>query len=343
MDNDNLGGEKAIIEERRKKLEQLRDKGEAYGNSFKPKNNAKNLHEEYGGFSKDELSEKNIKDISIAGRIILKRVMGNASFATLRDSTGDIQIYVTKNNVEESVYEDFKTWDLGDIVGVSGSLFRTKTDELTIDVWDLEMITKSLRPMPEKFKGLTDVEARYRQRYLDLMTNNATKEVFIKRTKIIDSMRKIMNESGYLEVETPMMHPLAGGAVARPFVTQHNALGQDLYLRIAPELYLKRLLVGGFEKVFEINRSFRNEGLSTKHNPEFTMMEWYQAYASMEDQMNLTQEIIVNAAIAANCGEKIEWGDQKINLKNFNQFTLSDLVVNHNKELSKTDLNDKDK
>jgi len=343
MDNDNLGGEKAIIEERRKKLEQLRDKGEAYGNSFKPKNNAKNLHEEYGGFSKDELSEKNIKDISIAGRIILKRVMGNASFATLRDSTGDIQIYVTKNNVEESVYEDFKTWDLGDIVGVSGSLFRTKTDELTIDVWDLEMITKSLRPMPEKFKGLTDVEARYRQRYLDLMTNNATKEVFIKRTKIIDSMRKIMNESGYLEVETPMMHPLAGGAVARPFVTQHNALGQDLYLRIAPELYLKRLLVGGFEKVFEINRSFRNEGLSTKHNPEFTMMEWYQAYASMEDQMNLTQEIITNAAIAANCGEKIEWGDQKINLKNFNQFTLSDLVVNHNKELSKADLNDKDK
>ena len=343
MDNDNLGGEKAIIEERRRKLEQLRDKGEAYGNSFKPKNNAKNLHEEYGNFSKDELSEKNIKDISIAGRIILKRVMGNASFATLRDSTGDIQIYVTKNNVEESVYEDFKTWDLGDIVGVSGSLFRTKTDELTIDVWDLEMITKSLRPMPEKFKGLTDVEARYRQRYLDLMTNNATKEVFIKRTKIIDSMRKIMNESGYLEVETPMMHPLAGGAVARPFVTQHNALGQDLYLRIAPELYLKRLLVGGFEKVFEINRSFRNEGLSTKHNPEFTMMEWYQAYASMEDQMNLTQEIITNAAIAANCGETIEWGDQKINLKNFNQFTLSDLVVNHNKELSKADLNDKDK
>ena len=343
MNNDNLGGEKAIIEERRKKLEQLRDKGEAYGNSFKPKNNAKNLHEEYGNFSKDELSEKNIKDISIAGRIILKRVMGNASFATLRDSTGDIQIYVTKNNVEESVYEDFKTWDLGDIVGVSGSLFRTKTDELTIDVWDLEMITKSLRPMPEKFKGLTDVEARYRQRYLDLMTNNATKEVFVKRTKIIDSMRKIMNESGYLEVETPMMHPLAGGAVARPFVTQHNALGQDLYLRIAPELYLKRLLVGGFEKVFEINRSFRNEGLSTKHNPEFTMMEWYQAYASMEDQMNLTQEIIVNAAIAANCGETIEWGDQKINLNNFSQFTLSDLVVNHNKELSKADLNNKDK
>ena len=341
MEKDNIGGEKAIIEERRKKLEQLRDKGDAYGNSFKPQNNAKNLHEEYGAFSKEELADKNIKNISVAGRIVLKRVMGNASFATLRDASGDIQIYVTKNNVEESVYEDFKTWDLGDIVGVSGSLFRTKTDELTIDVWDLEMITKSLRPMPEKFKGLTDIEARYRQRYLDLMTNNSTKEIFIKRTKIIDSMRRKMNEVGYLEVETPMMHPLAGGAVARPFVTQHNALGQDLFLRIAPELYLKRLLVGGFEKVFEINRSFRNEGLSTKHNPEFTMMEWYEAYASMQDQMDLTKDIILNAASAAGCKESIEWDENKINLGNFKQSTLSELVVEYNPELKDKDLSDK--
>ena len=341
MDKDNLSGEKALIEERRKKLEQLRDRGDAYGNSFKPKNNAKDLHDEYGEYSKEELVDKKVKDISIAGRIVLKRVMGNASFATVRDSSGDIQIYVTKNNVEESVYEDFKTWDLGDIVGVSGSLFRTKTDELTIDVWDLEMITKSLRPMPEKFKGLTDIEARYRQRYLDLMTNTDTKEVFIKRTKIIDSMRKKMNDCGYLEVETPMMHPLAGGAVARPFVTQHNALGQDLYLRIAPELYLKRLLVGGFERVFEINRSFRNEGLSTKHNPEFTMMEWYEAYASMQEQMDLTKDIILSAAAAAECDTKIEWGDAKINLNNFKQSTLSDLVLEHNKDLSKEDLNNK--
>ena len=341
MDKDNLSGEKALIEERRKKLEQLRDRGDAYGNSFKPKNNAKDLHDEYGKYSKEQLVDKKVKDISIAGRIVLKRVMGNASFATVRDSSGDIQIYVTKNNVEESVYEDFKTWDLGDIVGVSGSLFRTKTDELTIDVWDLEMITKSLRPMPEKFKGLTDIEARYRQRYLDLMTNTDTKEVFIKRTKIIDSMRKKMNDCGYLEVETPMMHPLAGGAVARPFITQHNALGQDLYLRIAPELYLKRLLVGGFERVFEINRSFRNEGLSTKHNPEFTMMEWYEAYASMQEQMDLTKDIILSAAAAAECDTKIEWGDAKINLNNFKQSTLSDLVLEHNKDLSKEDLNNK--
>ena len=343
MDKENLGGEKAILEERRKKLDQLRDRGSAYGNSFKPQNNANNLHHKYGNLSKEELAEKNIKNISIAGRIVLKRVMGKASFATLRDSSGDIQIYVTKNNVDEDVYEDFKTWDLGDIVGVSGSLFRTQKDELTIDVWDLEMITKSLRPMPEKFKGLTDVEARYRQRYLDLMTNNSTKEVFIKRTKIVDSMRKKMNEVGYLEVETPMMHPLAGGAVARPFITQHNALGQDLYLRIAPELYLKRLLVGGFEKVFEINRSFRNEGLSTKHNPEFTMMEWYQAYASMQDQMDLTQDIILNAAEAAGCSLDIEWDDVKINLGNFNQSTLSNLVLEHNKDLSKDDLTNQKK
>ena len=343
MDNENISGEKALIEERRKKLKQLRDKGSAYGNSFKPQNNALKLQEEYGNFSKEVLAEKDVKDISIAGRIVLKRVMGNASFATLRDASGDIQIYVTKNNVDETVYEDFKTWDLGDIVGVSGSLFKTKTDELTIDVWDLEMITKSLRPMPEKFKGLTDIEARYRQRYLDLMTNNETKNVFIKRTRIIDSLRKKMNECNYLEVETPMMHPLAGGAVARPFITQHNALGQDLYLRIAPELYLKRLLVGGFERVFEINRSFRNEGLSTKHNPEFTMMEWYQAYASMQDQMDLTKDIILSAASAAGCGSNIEWGDLKINLDNFKQSTLSDLVIEFNKSLSKDDLSDKQK
>ena len=341
MDNENISGEKALIEERRKKLKQLRDRGSAYGNSFKPQNNAFKLQEEYGNFSKEDLAEKDVKDISIAGRIVLKRVMGNASFATLRDASGDIQIYVTKNNVDETVYEDFKTWDLGDIVGVSGTLFKTKTDELTIDVWDLEMITKSLRPMPEKFKGLTDIEARYRQRYLDLMTNNETKNVFIKRTRIIDSLRKKMNECNYLEVETPMMHPLAGGAVARPFITQHNALGQDLYLRIAPELYLKRLLVGGFERVFEINRSFRNEGLSTKHNPEFTMMEWYQAYASMQDQMDLTKDIILSAASAAGCGSNIEWGDLKINLDNFKQSTLSDLVIEFNESLTKDYLSNK--
>ena len=318
-----------------------RERGIAYINTFHPKNMAKELHQLYGELSKEDLVEKNIQGISIAGRIVLKRVMGNASFATLRDSSGDIQIYVTKNNIEESMYDDFKTWDLGDIVGISGSLFRTKTDELTIEVSDLEMITKSLRPMPEKFKGLTDIEARYRQRYLDLMTNSETKEIFIKRSKIVDSARSKMNERGYLEVETPMMHPLAGGAVARPFVTKHNALGRDLYLRIAPELYLKRLLVGGFDKVYEINRSFRNEGLSTKHNPEFTMMEWYEAYTTMQNQIDLTKEIILNAAKSINCDEKIIWDDMKIDLGSFSQKKLSDLVLSYNKELNEKDLDDR--
>mgnify|MGYP001259773727 FL=1 len=341
MSEEKTGGEKSILEERRKKLEDLRERGIAYINTFHPKNMAKELHQLYGELSKEDLVEKNIQGISIAGRIVLKRVMGNASFATLRDSSGDIQIYVTKNNIEESIYDDFKTWDLGDIVGISGSLFRTKTDELTIEVSDLEMITKSLRPMPEKFKGLTDIEARYRQRYLDLMTNSETKEIFIKRSKIVDSARSKMNERGYLEVETPMMHPLAGGAVARPFVTKHNALGRDLYLRIAPELYLKRLLVGGFDKVYEINRSFRNEGLSTKHNPEFTMMEWYEAYTTMQNQIDLTKEIILNAAKSINCDEKIIWDDMKIDLGSFSQKKLSDLVLSYNKELNEKDLDDR--
>ena len=341
MSEEKTGGEKSILEERRKKLEDLRERGIAYINTFHPKNMAKELHQLYGELSKEDLVEKNIQGISIAGRIVLKRVMGNASFATLRDSSGDIQIYVTKNNIEESIYDDFKTWDLGDIVGISGSLFRTKTDELTIEVSDLEMITKSLRPMPEKFKGLTDIEARYRQRYLDLMTNSETKEIFIKRSKIVDSARSKMNERGYLEVETPMMHPLAGGAVARPFVTKHNALGRDLYLRIAPELYLKRLLVGGFDKVYEINRSFRNEGLSTKHNPEFTMMEWYEAYTTMQNQMDLTKEIILNAAKSINCNEEIIWDDMKIDLGSFSQKKLSDLVLSYNKELNEKDLDDR--
>ena len=292
MSEDKIGGEKAILEERRKKLENLREKGIAYTNSFRPNNTANEIHQLHGELSKEDLVKKNIKNISIAGRIVLKRVMGNASFATLRDASGDIQIYVTKNNVDESVYNDFKTWDLGDIVGVSGSLFRTNTDELTIEAWDLEMITKSLRPMPEKFKGLVDVEIKYRQRYLDLMSSPESKEVFENRSRIVSSVRSTMLEDGFLEVETPMMHSIPGGAVARPFVTQHNALDRKLFLRIATELHLKRLLIGGFEKVFEINRSFRNEGLSTRHNPEFTMLEFYSAFATFNGTLDFTKNII---------------------------------------------------
>ena len=214
--------------------------------------------------------------------------MGNASFATIRDSSGDIQIYVSKNTVDLDLYEDFKTWDLGDIIGVEGKLFKTRTDELTIEASNIVLLTKSIRPMPDKFKGLSDIEIRYRQRYLDLMSNAESKKVFMDRTKIVESMRGSLKERDFVEVETPMMHPIPGGAVARPFVTKHNALDRDLFLRIAPELYLKRLLVGGFERVFEINRSFRNEGLSTKHNPEFTMLEYYEAYTSLDKTISLS-------------------------------------------------------
>ena len=299
MSEENIGGEEGIIEERRKKLEILRNNKKAYVNNFLKENYASDIHSQNSTFTKEELVEKNIENISVAGRVVLMRVMGNASFATIRDSSGDIQIYVSKNTVPLELYEDFKTWDLGDIIGVKGKLFKTRTDELTIEASDVILITKSIRPMPDKFKGLSDIETRYRQRYLDLMSNEDSKEVFINRTKIIESVRNSLKNRDFIEVETPMMHPIPGGAVARPFVTKHNALDRELFLRIAPELYLKRLLVGGFERVFEINRSFRNEGLSTRHNPEFTMLEYYEAFRKcnltdlvLEENKNLSKEDI---------------------------------------------------
>ena len=264
--------------------------------------------------------------------------MGNASFATIRDASGDIQIYVSKNTVSKELYDDFKTWDLGDIIGVEGKLFKTRTDELTIEASNIVLITKSIRPMPDKFKGLADIETRYRQRYLDLMSNEESKKVFLDRTKIIESMRGSLKSRDFIEVETPMMHPIPGGAVARPFITKHNALDRDLYLRIAPELYLKRLLVGGFERVFEINRSFRNEGLSTRHNPEFTMLEYYEAYSSLDRTIEFTENMIKTAASAI-CGSlNVEWGEDQIDLSNFKKETLSNLVLDKNKNLTQSDL-----
>ena len=305
MSEENIGGEEGIIEERRKKLQLLRDKNKAYVNDFVKEHYAKSLHKDNDLFSKDDLEKKNITGISVSGRVVLMRVMGNASFATVRDSSGDIQIYVSKNTIDVDLYEDFKTWDLGDIIGVKGKLFKTKTDELTIEANEVNLITKSIRPMPDKFKGLADIETRYRQRYLDLMSNDEPKKVFLNRTKIIESCRTSLKNRDFLEVETPMMHPIPGGAVARPFITQHNALDRELYLRIAPELYLKRLLVGGFERVFEINRSFRNEGLSTKHNPEFTMLEYYEAYTSLENTIEFTENMIKQACNEINDGLNI--------------------------------------
>ncbi|NCV54322.1 MAG: lysine--tRNA ligase, partial [Betaproteobacteria bacterium] len=277
--------ENSIIQERRSKLTELRKVGVAFPNNFKPEHDSSQLHKEYDGFDKPTLEEKNI-EVVVAGRMMLKRVMGKASFATIQDRTGRIQLYVARDliNNEENpeLYSSFKKWDMGDIIGAKGKLFKTNTDELTIEVTEISLLTKSLRPLPEKFHGLQDQEMKYRQRYVDLMVNQETKDTFLTRSKAIQSIREFMVNNKFLEVETPMLHPIPGGASAKPFVTHHNALDMEMFMRIAPELYLKRLVVGGFDRVFEINRNFRNEGLSVRHNPEFTMMEFYAAYADYQ-------------------------------------------------------------
>ena len=267
--------ENHLIEERRKKLADLRASNNAFPNDFRRKNLAQELKDELDQFSKEELAKKK-KKASVAGRIMLRRLMGKASFTTIQDFSGRIQLYLRSDEINN--YDEFKNFDLGDIVGVEGTIFKTNTGELSIHVKKIRLLTKSLRPLPEKHLGLTDTELRYRKRYLDLLTNPESLEVFKTRAKITNNLRSFLVEENFIEVETPMMHPIPGGATARPFVTHHNSLNMDLFLRVAPELYLKRLVVGGFEKVFEINRNFRNEGLSTKHNPEFTMLEFYTAY-----------------------------------------------------------------
>ena len=282
--------ENDLILQRRAKLDELRKKGIAYPNTFRRDSLSGDLRNQYKEASKEELEEKSIQ-VTVAGRIMLQRIMGKASFITIQDMEGQIQAYIRSNDLPEGQYEDFKTWDLGDIVGVSGKLFLTKTGELTVHADSIEMLTKSLRPLPEKHSGLVDTEQRYRKRYLDLITNPDSLDIFKKRSQIVSSIRDFFIKNNYLEVETPMMHSVLGGAAAKPFTTHHNALDMDLYLRIAPELYLKRLVVGGLEKVFEINRNFRNEGLSTKHNPEFTMLEYYSAYADFNDQMAFIEDL----------------------------------------------------
>jgi lysyl-tRNA synthetase class 2 len=285
-----------LIQQRFKKLEEISAMGvKPYAGRFEVGMSAQALHDVYGQTTKEELEAKRI-DTTVAGRIIAMRSFGKAGFSHIQDGSGRIQFYFQKNTLGEERYAVFKKIDIGDFIGVKGFLFRTKTNELTIDVEDFTLLSKSLRPLPEKWHGLTDVELRYRQRYVDLIVNPEVKKVFILRTKIIQSIRKFLNERGYLEVETPMMQPIPGGAAARPFETHHNALDMDLYLRIAPELYLKRLLVGGFEKVYEINRNFRNEGISTRHNPEFTMLEFYTAYADYRDLLDMTEQMISSVA-----------------------------------------------
>lgn len=283
--------ENKIIAERRAKLTELRTQGNAFPSDFRRNAYAADLHEAHGDKDKEALGEEGIR-ASVAGRMMLSRVMGKASFITLQDMSGRIQCYVRKNELPEGVYDAFKHWDLGDLVGASGKIFKTNTGELSIQVDELRLLTKSLRPLPEKHKGLADQETCYRQRYLDLMVNQSSRDTFLVRIKVIDALRRYLMAQRFLEVETPMMQSIPGGAAARPFMTHHNALDMKLYLRIAPELYLKRLVVGGLERVFEINRNFRNEGLSTRHNPEFTMLEFYQAYADYQDLMNLTEDML---------------------------------------------------
>jgi lysyl-tRNA synthetase class 2 len=308
-----LPDENQIIAERRDKLKKLREQGIAFPNDFQRKDMAADLHASHDARDGAELEGAAV-NVSVAGRMMLKRVMGKACFATIQDMSGRIQLFITADDAGAAALEAFKHYDLGDILGATGKLFKTKTGELTVRVSELRLLTKSLRPLPEKFHGLTDQEQKYRQRYLDLITNEESRKVFTVRSKVIQSIRSFLVERGYLEVETPMMHPIPGGASARPFATHHNALDMELYLRIAPELYLKRLVVGGFEKVFEINRNFRNEGLSTRHNPEFTMIEFYEAYRDYRYLMDLTEEMFRETAKSVLGHAVVQYQGHTVNL-----------------------------
>ncbi len=311
-----------LVEERREKLKALRAGGVAFPNDFRRTDGAAQLLALHGAKSKEQLEKEKVPAV-VAGRMMLKRVMGKVTFATLQDGSDRIQIYVSDDSTGKEAHEGFKHWDLGDIVGVEGTLFRTNKGELTVNASRLRLLTKALRPLPEKFHGLTDQEKRYRQRYVDLIVNPEIKTVFEVRSHVISAIRETLIREGYLEVETPMMQPIPGGATARPFKTHHNALDMELYLRVAPELYLKRLVVGGMERVFEINRNFRNEGISTRHNPEFTMLEWYCAYEDWIYMMDLTEKLVRAAANPL----KIEYPDRLIELgKPFARVPIPELI-----------------
>ena len=330
-----------IIAERRAKLKAIREKGVAFPNDFGRKDLAGDLHAEFGEKTHDELEAAQIH-VSVAGRMMLKRVMGKASFATVQDMSGRMQLFISNDNTGEAAHAEFKHYDLGDILGAVGVLFKTKTGELSVRVTQVRLLTKALRPLPEKFHGLTDQEQKYRQRYLDLITNEDSRKVFVARTRIIQAIRDFFVRHGYLEVETPMMHPIPGGASAKPFETHHNALDMKMYLRIAPELYLKRLVVGGFEKVFEINRNFRNEGVSTRHNPEFTMLELYQAYATYTDVMDLTEGLLRETAQATLGRTSLAWEGRSIDLgPPFRRWRMEDAVVELNPTIQRQELRDR--
>ncbi|MEO8302588.1 MAG: lysine--tRNA ligase [Betaproteobacteria bacterium] len=322
--------ENQIIAERRAKLAAVRETGKAFPNDFRRNSLADDLHARHGAKSNEEL-EANPIAVAIAGRMMLKRVMGKASFATLQDMSGRIQLYVTADAVGADVYDAFKHWDLGDLLGATGHVFKTRTGELSVKVASIRLLAKALRPLPEKFHGLSDQEQRYRQRYVDLITNPSSLEVFKRRSQIVQSIREFFVARGYLEVETPMMHPIPGGAAARPFATHHNALDMELFLRIAPELYLKRLVVGGMEKVFEINRNFRNEGISTRHNPEFTMLEFYEAYQDYRYLMDLTETLLREVATKVVGTTSIAYQGEAIDLaRPFDRLTMAEAIHKYN-------------
>ena len=334
--------ENHVIAERRAKLQALRKQGLAYPNDFVRDDLAAALHEKYGDHDHDWFEAHPVA-VRVAGRIMLKRVMGKASFATIRDMSGDLQLYLNDGDTGREQHEAFKHYDIGDIVGIEGALFKTKKGELTARVRRLRLLAKSLRPLPEKFHGLTDQEQRYRQRHLDLIANEDSRRVFVLRSRIIQEIRNFFLEQGYLEVETPMMHPIPGGAAARPFITHHNALDMDLYLRIAPELYLKRLVAGGFERVFEINRSFRNEGISTRHNPEFTMLEFYAAYCDYEYLMTFIERLLRHAALTVFGTAKISYQGREIDFgKPFTRMRIGEALQKYHPEFTAGMLNDRD-
>ncbi|WOI47521.1 lysine--tRNA ligase [Acidovorax sp. BLS4] len=328
-----------LVAERREKLKALREaqaagKGVAFPNDFKPAHHVADLQAQYAESVADALEASPVT-VSVAGRMMLKRVMGKASFATVQDGSlgttgGRLQLYVTRDALGEELYAAFKHWDLGDIVGAEGTLMKTKTGELSIKVTTLRLLTKSLRPMPDKFHGVADQEVKYRQRYVDLMTDETARSRFIARSKAVSGLREFMVQHGFLEVETPMLHPIPGGANAKPFVTHHNALEQEMYLRIAPELYLKRLVVGGFERVFEINRNFRNEGISVRHNPEFTMMEFYAAYWNYRDLMDFTEQLVRDAAMKAAGTLQLTYGGREVDLSQpFQRLTIREAIFQY--------------
>lgn len=321
-----------VYQVRQQKLAMLRQEGFNFPNQFKPQHLANVLMEHYGAYSKEQLAQEPVL-VSIAGRMVLRRVMGKASFFHLQDVSGRMQVYLKQNDVPES-YEAFKHWDLGDILGVTGVLFITNTGELTVHAQTVELLTKSLRPLPDKFHGLADQEMCYRKRYVDLIANEDTRTTFIFRSRMIRALRQFMDDHQFLEVETPMMHPIPGGAVARPFVTHHNTLNMQLFLRIAPELYLKRLVVGGFDRVYEINRNFRNEGISTRHNPEFTMVEFYQAYATYRDMMDFTEQLLRFLCDEVVGSRQVTYQNHLLDFdKPFARLTIKEAILVHNPEI----------